>query len=124
MKVASTRSRASTKAARSSANVSKSLALTRLAGAAEAAAVMSDHAIAALQQKHHLVFPGVRRQRIAMAEDNGRASAPVLEIDDGSVLRGECIEGQSAAGEMAVASVSCSLCICMTSIPFGGYVDK
>src|ERR1035437_8109990 len=52
-----------------------------------AAAVMGDAAVSAGAQKHHLVFPGVRAQRPAMAEDHGLSAAPVLVIDLRAVFR-------------------------------------
>ena len=46
-----------------------------------AAAVMGDAAVSVGAQKQHLVFPGVRAQRPAMAEDHGLSAAPVLVIE-------------------------------------------
>jgi len=42
--------------------------------------------LAALAQEEHLVFPAVRIQRPAMAEDDGLSLAPVLVIDLRPVL--------------------------------------
>ncbi|MNT79927.1 hypothetical protein D3C72_2193210 [compost metagenome] len=50
-----------------------------------AAPVMRDDAKAPRCQVKHLVFPGVGRERPAMAEDDGRAAAPVLVVDQGTV---------------------------------------
>ena len=61
------------------------VAVERLAGAAMAAPVVRDDAIAVRGQIKHLVFPGVGRQRPAVAEDDGRAAAPVLVINQGAV---------------------------------------
>jgi hypothetical protein len=54
------------------------VALPGLARAAMAAAVMADAAVAVGGQQGHLVFPGVRAQRPAMAEHHGLAAAPAL----------------------------------------------
>ena len=51
--------------------------------------VVGDAAVAARAQKQHLVFPGVRAQRPAVAEDHRRAAPPVLVVDLGAVLRGD-----------------------------------
>ena len=61
------------------------VALERLAGAAMAAPVVGNDAVAAHSQVKHLVFPGVGRQGPAVAEDDGRAAAPVLVVDQGAV---------------------------------------
>ena len=45
------------------------------------AAVVRDTAIAALGQKEHLVFEGIRRERPAVAEDDCLTLAPVLVIE-------------------------------------------
>jgi hypothetical protein len=52
--------------------------LAHLRGAAVAAAVMRDHAIALLEEEHHLPVPVIARQRPAMAEHDGLTFAPVL----------------------------------------------
>ena len=52
------------------------VAVPRLARPAVAAAIMRDAAIAARGQKEHLVFPGVRAQRPAVAEDHGLSRCP------------------------------------------------
>ena len=57
------------------------VAVPGLARTAMAAAVMGDAAVAAGGQKHHLVFPGVRAQRPAVAEDDGLSAAPVLVVE-------------------------------------------
>jgi hypothetical protein len=41
---------------------------------------MGDAAVAVGGQKHHLIFPGVRAQRPAMAEDHGLTAAPVFVV--------------------------------------------
>ncbi len=60
-----------------------------LAGAAVAAAIMRDAAVAARGQEEHLVVPGVRAQGPAVAEDDGLARAPVLEVNLCAVFGGE-----------------------------------
>src|SRR5882762_6495622 len=45
------------------------------------AAIVRDTAISVEAKKHHLVFPGVRAQRPAVAEDHGLSAAPVLVIN-------------------------------------------
>ena len=57
------------------------VAVPGLARSAMAAAVMGDAAVAAGGQKEHLVFPGIRAERPAMAEDYGLSAAPVLVVD-------------------------------------------
>ena len=52
------------------------VAVPRLAGAAMAAAVVRDAAVAACGQEDHLVFPGVGAQRPAVAEDHGLSRCP------------------------------------------------
>src|SRR6266568_2558933 len=71
------------------------VAVPGLARAAVAAAVMGDAAVAAGNQKEHLVFPGVRAQRPAMTEDHGLSAAPVLVIDLRAVLGSDCGHGGS-----------------------------
>ena len=66
------------------------IAIPGLAGAAVAAAVMSDAAISAAGQKKHLIFEGVRVERPAMAEYNGLSRAPVFVIDLGAIFGGDC----------------------------------
>src|SRR5665647_1976173 len=63
------------------------VAAPRLARSAMAAAVMADAAVSVGAQKHHLVLPGVRAQRPAVAEDHGLATAPVLVVDLRAVFR-------------------------------------
>src|SRR5208282_4379662 len=62
------------------------VATPRLAGSAVAAAVVRDAAVAALRQKQHLVFEGIRAEWPAMAEDYGLSLAPVLVVDLSSVF--------------------------------------
>ena len=54
------------------------VAVPRLAGAAVAAAVVGDAAVAVGGQEEHLVVPGVGVERPAVAEDDGLSRAPVL----------------------------------------------
>ena len=63
------------------------VAVPGLAGAAMAAAVMGDAAVAVRGQEEHLRLPGVGCERPAVAEDHGRPAAPVLVVDLGPVLR-------------------------------------
>jgi len=64
------------------------MAATGLGGAAMAASVVSDDAIAVLEEEQHLRVPIIGRQRPTMTEDNGLSFAPVLEIDLRAVLGG------------------------------------
>jgi len=57
-----------------------------LVRSAMAAAVMRDTAVSMGGQKHHLVFPGVRAQGPAMAEDDGLSLAPVFVVHLRAVL--------------------------------------
>ena len=63
------------------------VAIPRLARSSMAAAVVGNAAIPMGAQKQHLIFPGVRAQRPAMAEDHGLSTAPILVIDLRAVLR-------------------------------------
>src|SRR5713226_1635911 len=63
------------------------VAIPGLAGPSMAAAVMRDAAISAVGQKQHLVFPGVRAQGPAMAENYRLSLAPVLIVDLRAVFR-------------------------------------
>jgi hypothetical protein len=65
------------------------VAVPRLAGAAIAAPVVSDDAIAELAQKQHLRVPCVRSQRPAMRERDWLSLTPVLVIDGCSVFGGD-----------------------------------
>lgn len=58
-----------------------------------ATAVMGDAAKAVGGQEYHLVFPGVRAQRPAMAEDYGLSGASVLVIDFSVVFGDERAHG-------------------------------
>src|SRR5579864_1862432 len=51
------------------------------------AAVVSDHAIALIEEEHHLVVPIIGRERPAVAENDGLTFAPVLIINFDSVFR-------------------------------------
>src|SRR2546425_10013696 len=55
-----------------------------------AAAVMGDAAISTRGQKQHLVFPCVRAERPAMAEDYGLSRAPVLAVDLRAIFCRDC----------------------------------
>jgi len=65
------------------------VALPGLAGAAMAAPIMGDGAIAVGGHVEHLVVPGVGIERPAVAEDDGLACAPVLEEDRRSICCGD-----------------------------------
>ena len=54
------------------------VAVARLGRATVAAAVMSDDAIAVIEEEEHLRVPVIGRQRPAMAEDDGLTFAPIL----------------------------------------------
>src|SRR6266487_4192415 len=62
------------------------VAVPGLAGAAMAAAIMGDAAVSAGGEKVHLVFESIRRQRPAVAEDDGRSLAPIVVIDLRAIL--------------------------------------
>ena len=53
------------------------------------AAIMGDHTKALAEEEEHLRVPVVRRERPAMAEDDGLSCAPVLIEDLGAVLGGD-----------------------------------
>ena len=53
-----------------------------------AASVVSDDAIAVLEEELHLRVPIIGRQRPTMTEDNGLSFAPVFEVDLRAVVRG------------------------------------
>src|SRR5436189_3703756 len=57
------------------------MAATGLGGAAMAAPVVGDDAIAVLEEEQHLRVPVIGRQRPAMAEHDGLTFAPVLIVD-------------------------------------------
>src|SRR5712692_7130270 len=63
------------------------VAIPGLAGPSMAAAVMRDAAVSAVGQKQHLVFPGVRAQGPAMAENYRLSLAPVFIVDFRAVFR-------------------------------------
>jgi hypothetical protein len=65
------------------------VAVPRLAGAAVAAAVMRDDAVALCAEEEHLGVPGVGVEGPAVGEGDGLAGAPVLVIDGGSVFGGD-----------------------------------
>jgi hypothetical protein len=52
--------------------------------------VVRDHAKAVLQEEKHLAVPSVGAQNPAMRERYNRAFAPVLVIDFGALLGGDC----------------------------------
>ena len=53
-----------------------------------AAAIMRDAAITAGSQEEHLVLPRVRTKGPAVAEDNGLALAPIIEVNPSAVFGG------------------------------------
>src|ERR1700747_2287185 len=57
------------------------VAVADLAGPAVAAAVMSNDAIALIEEEQHLRIPIIGRQRPTMTEDDGLTFAPVLIVD-------------------------------------------
>src|SRR5205085_6951021 len=57
------------------------VAVAGLRGATMAASVMSDDAIAVVEEEQHLRVPVIGRQRPAVAEDDGLSFAPVFIID-------------------------------------------
>ena len=65
------------------------VAVGGLGGAAMAAAVMGDDAIAMMQEEQHLRVPIIGRQRPAMAEHDRLARTPVLVEDLRAVLGGD-----------------------------------
>ena len=50
-------------------------------------AVMGDATVAALGQKEHLVFKGIRRQRPSVTEDYGLSGSPILVVNLRSIFR-------------------------------------
>src|SRR4029453_6789601 len=71
------------------------VAVPGLARATVAAPVVGDAAISVGSQEEHLIFPGIGRERPAMAEDNGLTLAPVLVIDLRAVFGGDGTHGTS-----------------------------
>ena len=65
------------------------VAVADLGGAAVAAPVMGDDAIAVLQEEQHLRVPVIGRQRPAMAEHDRLARTPVLVEDLDAVFGGD-----------------------------------
>src|SRR5690606_16386805 len=78
------------------------VAVPGLAGAAVAAAVVGDHAIAVGGEEQHLRFPAVRVQRPAVAEGDHRAvlRAPVLVVQAHAVGGDDvaAVDGGGAGG--------------------------
>ena len=64
------------------------MAATGLGGAAMAASVVSDDAIAVLAEEQHLRVPIIGRQGPTMTEDNRLSFAPVFEVDFRAVFGG------------------------------------
>src|SRR6266478_6399085 len=62
------------------------MAVVGLAGAAVAATVMGDDAIAVMEEEQHLRVPVIGRQRPTMAEHDGLTGAPVLVVDIDAVF--------------------------------------
>src|SRR4029077_3155538 len=60
-----------------------------LGGAAMAAPIVRDDAIAVLEEEQHVRVPIIGRQRPAMAEHEGLPLAPVLVEDLDAVFRGD-----------------------------------
>src|ERR1700722_12098761 len=63
------------------------MAAVGLGGAPVSAPVVGYDAKAVLKEKHHLVVPIIGRQRPAVAEYDGLASAPVLVINLSAIFR-------------------------------------
>ena len=66
------------------------VAFPGLAGAAVAAPVMRHAAVTAIGEEHHLIFPGVRAERPAVAENHRLPFAPIFVINLSAVLDGNC----------------------------------
>src|ERR1700689_4580550 len=62
------------------------MAIGGLGRAAMAPAIVSNHSIAALEEKQHLSIPIVRRKRPSVMEHDRLAGAPILVIDLCSVF--------------------------------------
>ncbi|KAG0750989.1 hypothetical protein G6F24_014745 [Rhizopus arrhizus] len=75
------------------------VAVPGLAGAAVAAAVVRNHAIAALPHEQHLRVPGIGGQRPAVGEHDRLSAAPLL-------IAGSLAEGREGTGRPAGASGS------------------
>jgi hypothetical protein len=69
------------------------IAVPRLVRAPVSAAVMGDAAVAAGDETHHLVFPGVGAQWPTMAAHHGLAAAPVLVVNLRAVCRRDRAHG-------------------------------
>ena len=65
------------------------VAVPGLAGAAVAAAVVRDDAIALLAEEEHLGVPGVGGEGPAVREGDGLSGAPVFVVDGGAVFGGD-----------------------------------
>ena len=74
------------------------IAVPWLAGSTVTAAVVRDTAVAVEAQKHHLVFPGVRAQRPAVAEDHGLSLPPVFVVDPRPVADRDRVMRPRASG--------------------------
>lgn len=57
------------------------------------APIMCDATIAARCQEEHLVFPRIRVQWPAMAENNRLTFTPVFEVNLRSIFDGDCVHG-------------------------------
>ena len=66
------------------------VAVPGLARTPVTATVVRNAAISVRGQKNHLVFPGIRAQRPAVAENNRLSRAPVLVVDLRAVFGGDC----------------------------------
>src|SRR5690606_5155915 len=85
------------------------VAVPRLAGAAVAAAVVGDDAVALPGQEQHLRLPAVRAQRPAVAEGDHRAvlraPVPVVEADLVASDDVAAVDGGGARGRLEVDGV-------------------
>ena len=74
------------------------IAAPGLGGAAVAAAVVGDAAIAVTREKKHLVFESVGIEWPAVAENNGLSGSPVfvIQINVGSVFFADCYVGHKS----------------------------
>ena len=71
------------------------VAVAGLRGAAMAAPIVGDDAIAVVEEEHHLRVPVVGRQRPAVAEDDRLPGAPVLVENLDAVFGGDRVHADS-----------------------------
>jgi hypothetical protein len=69
-----------------------------LVGPAVPASIRSDHAVSVRGEEKHLIFERIGRQWPAVAEHDGLAHAPVLEVDRRAVLGRESVRCRFRAG--------------------------